>query len=372
MIELALIQHSFKGDKQSTIDFTLESIAKAAQKGANLVALQELHTSEYFCQREDTRFLRYADCFRREVEIFSKCAKQNKVVLVTSLFEKRARGLYHNTAVVFEKDGSIAGTYRKSHIPDDPSFYEKFYFTQGEGAFKPISTSLGKLGVLICWDQWFPEAARLMALGGADILIYPTAIGWDLDDSKKERLNQLNAWLGVQRGHAIANGIFVCAINRCGLEIESEPENIEILSDLGESDSLNLNGESIDLTKSTADSRESSALLSGDSTKSNADSPESTPESNKSDLSKSTKITKQKHNPNAIKSKMRKSQIKFWGHSFIYGPQGEEIAMASESTDAILRASIDLERISQVRNIWPFLRDRRIECYHNLTKRFID
>ena len=351
MIELALIQHSFKGDKQSTIDFTLESIAKAAQKGANLVALQELHTSEYFCQREDTRFLRYADCFRREVEIFSKCAKQNKVVLVTSLFEKRARGLYHNTAVVFEKDGSIAGTYRKSHIPDDPSFYEKFYFTQGEGAFKPISTSLGKLGVLICWDQWFPEAARLMALGGADILIYPTAIGWDLDDSKKERLNQLNAWLGVQRGHAIANGIFVCAINRCGLEVESEPENIEILGDLGESDSLNLNGESIE---------------------SITESPESTPESNKSDLPKSAQITKQKHNPNAIKSKTRKSQIKFWGHSFIYGPQGEEIAMASESTDAILRASIDLERISQVRNIWPFLRDRRIECYHNLTKRFID
>lgn len=340
MIELALIQHSFKGDKQSTIDFTLESIAKAAQKGANLVALQELHTSEYFCQREDTRFLRYADCFAREVEIFSKCAKQNKVVLVTSLFEKRARGLYHNTAVVFEKDGSIAGSYRKSHIPDDPSFYEKFYFTQGEGDFKPIKTSLGKLGVLICWDQWFPEAARLMALGGADILIYPTAIGWDLDDSKKERLNQLNAWLGVQRGHAIANGIFVCAINRCGLEVENEPENIESIVESGESNSLDLTRESI------AESLESPL--------------------------ESTKITKSKRDSHAIKSKFRKSQIKFWGHSFIYGPQGEEIAMAGESTDAILRASIDLERISQVRNIWPFLRDRRIECYGNLTKRFID
>lgn len=338
MIELALIQHSFKGDKQSTIDFTLESIAKAAQKGANLVALQELHTSEYFCQREDTRFLRYADCFAREVEIFSKCAKQNKVVLVTSLFEKRARGLYHNTAVVFEKDGSIAGSYRKSHIPDDPSFYEKFYFTQGEGEFKPISTSLGKLGVLICWDQWFPEAARLMALGGADILIYPTAIGWDLDDTKKERLNQLNAWLGVQRGHAIANGIFVCAINRCGLEVEGEPENIESIVESGESI---------------------------------ADSSESIAESLESAL-ESTKITKSKRDSHAIKSKLRKSQIKFWGHSFIYGPQGEEIAMAGESTDAILRASIDLERISQVRNIWPFLRDRRIECYGNLTKRFVD
>lgn len=350
MIELALIQHSFKGDKQSTIDFTLESIAKAAQKGANLVALQELHTSEYFCQREDTRFLRYADCFRREVEIFSKCAKQNKVVLVTSLFEKRAKGLYHNTAVVFEKDGSIAGTYRKSHIPDDPSFYEKFYFTQGEGNFKPINTSLGKLGVLICWDQWFPEAARLMALGGADILIYPTAIGWDLDDSKKERLNQLNAWLGVQRGHAIANGIFVCAINRCGLEVESEPENIESIAQSHESNSLDLTRESI------AQSRESEL-----------------PESSESNSLKSTQKSKaHKRDSRAIKSKFRKSQIKFWGHSFIYGPQGEEIAMAAESTDAILRASIDLERISQVRNIWPFLRDRRIECYGNLTKRFID
>lgn len=340
MIELALIQHSFKGDKQSTIDFTLESIAKAAQKGANLVALQELHTSEYFCQREDTRFLRYADCFRREVEIFSKCAKQNKVVLVTSLFEKRAKGLYHNTAVVFEKDGSIAGTYRKSHIPDDPSFYEKFYFTQGEGAFKPICTSLGKLGVLICWDQWFPEAARLMALGGADILIYPTAIGWDLDDTKKERFNQLNAWLGVQRGHAIANGIFVCAINRCGLEIESEPEIIE---------SVNESAESI------AESHESDSGESIEST-----------------LESTAKSKANKRDSRAIKSKFRKSQIKFWGHSFVYGPQGEEIAIASEGRDEILRASIDLERISQVRNIWPFLRDRRIECYGNLTKRFID
>ncbi len=342
MIELALIQHSFKGDKQSTIDCTLDLIAKAAKKGANLVALQELHTSEYFCQREDTRFLEYADCFKREVEIFSKCAKQNKVVLVTSLFEKRARGLYHNTAVVFEKDGSIAGTYRKSHIPDDPSFYEKFYFTQGEGDFKPISTSLGKLGVLICWDQWFPEAARLMALGGADILIYPTAIGWDLDDTKKERFNQLNAWLGVQRGHAIANGIFVCAINRCGLEVEGEPENIKSLG-FESSESL----ESVKYTKST----ESNALET-DSRKSSA--------------------TQNNRDSRPTKGKSKKSQIKFWGHSFIYGPQGEEIALANESRDEILRATLDLERISQVRNIWPFLRDRRIECYGNLTKRFID
>lgn len=307
-MKLALIQHSFKGSKGETIEYTLDSIAKAAKNGANLVALQELHTSEYFCQREDVRFFKYADCFEREIEIFAKCAKRHKIVLITSLFEKRTRGLYHNTAVVFECDGSIAGTYRKSHIPDDPSFYEKFYFTQGEGDFKPIQTSLGKLGVLICWDQWFPESARLMALGGADILIYPTAIGWDLSDCKKEQQNQLNAWLGVQRGHAIANGIFVCATNRCGIECESEPEA------LGDSQSKG----------------------------------------------------------NVNNNKSYKSKIKFWGHSFIYGPQGEEIAMAGEDNDEILYASIDLDRITQVRNIWPFLRDRRIECYHDLTKRFID
>lgn len=312
-IELALIQHSFKGDKQSTIDFTLSQIAKAAKNGANLVALQELHTSEYFCQREDTRFFQYAESFEREVAIFSKVARQHKIVLVTSLFEKRAKGLYHNTAVVFERDGNITGIYRKAHIPDDPSFYEKFYFTQGDGDFAPIRTSLGKIGVLICWDQWFPESARLMALGGADILIYPTAIGWDLGDSKKEQENQLNAWLGVQRGHAIANGIFVCAINRCGIECESEPESFE-------------------------------------SSKS------------KSDLAKNLRDSRKSY----------ESKIKFWGHSFIYGPQGEEIAMAGENSDEIIHATIDLNRIAQVRNIWPFLRDRRIECYHNLTKRFID
>ena len=312
-IELALIQHSFKGDKQSTIDFTLSQIAKAAKNGANLVALQELHTSEYFCQREDTRFFQYAESFEREVAIFSKVARQHKIVLVTSLFEKRAKGLYHNTAVVFERDGNIAGIYRKAHIPDDPSFYEKFYFTPGDGDFAAIRTSLGKIGVLICSDQWFPESARLMALGGADILIYPTAIGWDLGDSKKEQENQLNAWLGVQRGHAIANGIFVCAINRCGIECESEPESFE-------------------------------------SSKS------------KSDLAKNLRDSRKSY----------ESKIKFWGHSFIYGPQGEEIAMAGENSDEILRATIDLNRIAQVRNIWPFLRDRRIECYHNLTKRFID
>ena len=335
-IELALIQHSFKGDKQSTIDYTLGQIEVAAKNGANLVALQELHTSEYFCQREDTRFFKYADCFEKEVAIFAKCAKAHKIVLVTSLFEKRTAGLYHNTAVVFDKDGSVAGQYRKAHIPDDPSFYEKFYFTQGEGEFKPICTTLGKIGVLICWDQWFPESARLMALNGADILIYPTAIGWDLDDSKEEQKRQLDAWLGVQKGHAIANGIFVCAINRCGIEVESEPKSIE---SLGES-----------------------------SCESKSDSPRDSFESNNDSPKVSAQVSHDSRNAN----KSYESKIKFWGHSFIYGPQGEEIAMAGENDDEILRASIDLERISQVRNIWPFLRDRRIECYHNLTKRFID
>lgn len=288
MIKLALIQHSFKSNKKDTIDWTLDSIAKAAKKGANLIALQELHTSEYFCQIESVEFFKYAESFNKEKHIFSNAAKKHKIVLVTSLFEKRAKGLYHNTAVVFDKDGSVAGQYRKMHIPDDPSFYEKFYFTQGDNDFKPINTSLGKIGVLICWDQWFPEAARLMALGGANILIYPTAIGWDLKDSKKEQENQLNAWLGVQRGNAIANGIFVCAINRCGIERQKD------------------------------------------------------------------------------------SAIHFWGNSFIFGPQGENIKIASNDKDEILYANIDFDRISQVRNIWPFLRDRRIEYYHHLTKLFID
>lgn len=287
-IDIALIQHSFKGNKEKTIKHTLEMIKKASANGAKLVCLQELHTSEYFCQVEDTKYFAYAKEFQNEIEIFSKSAKENNIVLVTSLFEERARGLYHNTAVVFDKDGSIKGKYRKMHIPDDPGFYEKFYFTPGDNDFTPITTSLGKLGILICWDQWYVEPARLMALGGADILIYPTAIGYDLNDSLEEQKRQLNAWLGVQRGHAIANGIYVVAINRCGIEEQ--------------------NG----------------------------------------------------------------NKINFWGNSFIFGPQGEEIKRASENNDEIISAKLELEQISRVRNIWPFLRDRRIEYYHNITKRFID
>ena len=287
-INIALIQHSFKKNKQDTIKCTIDLIQKAAKNGANLVCLQELHTTEYFCQSENVEFFKYAESFNDDIECFSKVAKDNQVILVSSLFEKRAKGLYHNTSIVFDKDGIIAGKYRKMHIPDDPSFYEKFYFTIGDNEFKPIETSLGKIGVLICWDQWYPEAARLMALSGAEILIYPTAIGFDRSDSNDEKQRQLEAWIGIQRGHAIANGVFVAAINRVGFEAFGD------------------------------------------------------------------------------------SGIEFWGNSFIFGPQGELLAKAKSESDEIIQTTIDMDRISQVRNIWPFLRDRRIEFYSNITKRYID
>lgn len=286
-IKVALIQHSFKGDKKGTIAYTIDLIQKACKNKVDLVVLQELHTSEYFCQIEDVKYFKYAREFEREIEILSKVAKKNKVVLVSSLFEERAKGLYHNTAVVFDKDGSIAGKYRKMHIPDDPGFYEKFYFTPGDNEFNPISTSIGKLGILICWDQWYPESARLMALSGAEILIYPTAIGFDINDTKEEQNRQLNAWLGIQRGHAIANGVYVVAVNRVGCE------------------------------------------------------------------------------------KIKDSKINFWGNSFIFGPQGETIALASSNKDEIITKELDFNRIYEVRNMWPFLRDRRIEFYKNITKRFL-
>lgn len=286
-IRVALIQHSFKGSREDTIKHTISMINKAAENGSNLIALQELHTSNYFCQTEDARYFDYANYFRDDIDIFSKVAMENKIVLVTSLFEKRDIGIYHNTAVVFDKDGSIAGKYRKMHIPDDPQFYEKFYFTMGDNDFIPIETSLGKIGVLICWDQWFPEAARLMALRGAKILIYPTAIGFDINDDVLEQNRQLDAWINIQKSHAIANGVFVIAINRCGIEEQ--------------------NG----------------------------------------------------------------SKIDFWGRSFVVGPQGEDIVVAGRE-DSILQTTIDFNRINQVRNIWPFFRDRRIDCYDNLIKRYID
>ncbi|MCH5313926.1 MAG: carbon-nitrogen hydrolase [Helicobacter sp.] len=290
-LKVALLQQAYTGDRESMIEKSAQMIAQAKKSGAELVCLQELHTREYFCQSENPRFFDYAADFNKDIAFFSSLAKKHHIVLLTSLFERRSAGLYHNTAVVFEKNGEIAGKYRKMHIPDDPQFYEKFYFTPGDMGFEPIQTSVGKLGVLICWDQWYPEAARIMALKGAQMLIYPTAIGWFDEDSKQEKMRQKEAWIAVQRGHSIANGLPTMAINRVGFESDS--------SGVG-------NG------------------------------------------------------------------IRFWGSSFIFGAQGELIAQASEDKEEILYGCIDLQRSEEVRRMWPFLRDRRIESYKPLLKRFCD
>ncbi|ECP6257771.1 N-carbamoylputrescine amidohydrolase [Campylobacter coli] len=290
-MKIALIQQKFHSTKEKTIEKTCEFIEQAAKQGAELVCLGELHQSEYFCQSENVDFFDLANDYEKDVQFWSSVAKKHSVVLLTSLFEKRSAGLYHNTAVVFEKDGSIAGKYRKMHIPDDPCFYEKFYFTPGDLGFEPINTSLGKLGVLVCWDQWYPEAARLMALKGAQILIYPTAIGWFDKDEKEEKQRQLGAWLGVQKGHAIANGLYTVAVNRVGFE------------------------------------EDKSGVEEG---------------------------------------------IRFWGNSFVFGPQGEEICILDSENECIKLVDIDLERSENVRRWWPFLRDRRIEYFSDLSKRFID
>ncbi|MGG7047749.1 MULTISPECIES: carbon-nitrogen hydrolase [unclassified Campylobacter] len=290
-LKIALIQQKFHGTKETTNAKTIELINQAKQGGAELVVCQELHQTQYFCQSEDTAFFDLANEWESDVAFWGKVAKQNSVVLVTSLFEKRTAGLYHNTAFVFEKDGSVAGKYRKMHIPDDPLFYEKFYFTPGDIGFEPIQTSVGKLGVLVCWDQWYPEAARLMALKGAEILIYPTAIGWFDGDSDDEKSRQLEAWVAVQRGHAVANGLPVVAVNRVGFEPDS------------------------------------SGVADG---------------------------------------------IRFWGNSFVFGAQGEQILRADSQSEQCFLVDIDMKRSEEVRRIWPFLRDRRIDAYNGLTKRFID
>jgi len=290
-MKVALLQQEFKGTKEATIAKTLELIAEAKKGGADLVVCQELHQTQYFCQSEDTNFFDHANDWQEDVAFWGRVAKENGVVLVTSLFEKRADGLYHNTAFVFERDGSVAGKYRKMHIPDDPGFYEKFYFTPGDIGFEPVETSLGKLGVLVCWDQWYPEAARLMALKGAKILIYPTAIGWFEGDSEDEKSRQLEAWVAVQRGHSVANGLPVVAVNRVGFE------------------------------------KDDSGVMDG---------------------------------------------IKFWGNSFVYGPQGEQLFRANSTDELCKIVEIDMKRSEEVRRIWPFLRDRRIDAYANITKRFID
>jgi len=289
-MKVALIQQSNGKDISENLDKLQKNIRKCAAAGAQLVVLQELHNSLYFCQTENP------DCFElaetipgHSTDYFGKLAKELGVVLVLSLFEKRAAGLYHNTAVVLEKNGAIVGIYRKMHIPDDPAYYEKFYFTPGDLGFVPIQTSLGKLGVMVCWDQWFPEAARLMALAGAELLIYPTAIGWETTDSEEERHRQLDAWVTIQRSHAIANGLPVISCNRVGHE--DDP----------------------------------SGLTSG---------------------------------------------IRFWGNSFVAGAQGEMLAQASHQEEENLLVDIDLSRNEKVRRIWPFFRDRRIDFYGNIVKRW--
>ncbi|ANV97379.1 carbon-nitrogen hydrolase [Helicobacter enhydrae] len=289
IVSTALIQQAFHHTKPQTLEHTKHLILEASSNGAELVILQELHTQEYFCQSENTHYFDYALSFEEDIEFFSTLAKEAQVVLVTSLFERRSAGLYHNTAVVFEKDGSIAGKYRKMHIPDDPGFYEKFYFTPGDLGFEPIQTSVGKLGVMICWDQWYPEGARIMALKGAEILIYPTAIGWFPSDDEEEKTRQREAWIAVQRGHAIANGLPTIAVNRVGFE------------------------------------KDKSGVIEG---------------------------------------------ILFWGSSFAFGAQGELLTMGSTDQEEILYTHLDLSRSEEVRRIWPFLRDRRIESYTEILKRY--
>lgn len=287
----AAVQQPCNRGREINFAYSLSQIEAAAKSGAELVVLPELHLDHYFCQSEDTACFDLAQPIPGpSCDQLSAAAKAHQVVIVSTLFEKRAPGLYHNTAVVFDKDGSLAGTFRKMHIPDDPGFYEKFYFTPGDLGFTPIKTSLGKLGILICWDQWYPEAARLMAMAGADLLIYPTAIGWNPDDEPAEKQRQCDAWITVQRGHAVANGIPVISCNRIGYE--AAPDNA--------------------------------------------------------------------------------SGIQFWGHSFIVGPQGEFLASADDQQDTLLLATLDLDRSEQVRRIWPFFRDRRIDEFADLTRRYRD
>lgn len=291
-LTVALVQQSNTDNAQDNMAKSISAIREAAQKGAKLVVLQELHRSLYFCQTENVDVFDLAETIPGpSSNALGELAKELSIVIVASLFEKRATGLYHNTAVVLEQDGSIAGKYRKMHIPDDPGFYEKFYFTPGDIGFEPIQTSVGKLGVLVCWDQWFPEAARLMAMAGAEILIYPTAIGWDPNDDIAEQTRQKDAWVISQRAHAVANGVPVISCNRVGHE--SDPSE-------------------------------------------------------------------------------QSDGISFWGNSFIAGPQGELLAEANNTDEQILVVEIDQKRSENVRRIWPFLRDRRIDHYKDLTKIYRD
>ena len=292
LLKIGLVQQSCGPDREANLNASEAGIRDAARRGAQLVLLQELHASVYFCQHENTQLFNLAEPIPGpSSERLSALARELKIVLVGSLFERRAPGLYHNTAVVFERDGTIAGTYRKMHIPDDPGYYEKFYFTPGDLGFVPIATSVGKLGVLVCWDQWYPEGARLMALAGADLLLYPTAIGWNPADPKDEQARQREAWITIQRSHAVANGLPVIVANRVGFEPDPSGQ-----------------------TKGS----------------------------------------------------------QFWGHSFVCGPQGEILASAGSDQPEVLVVDVDLARSESVRRWWPFLRDRRIDAYGDLLKRFRD
>lgn len=291
-LTVGLVQQRCFVDREENITRSVQRIREAAARGARLVVLQELHCSQYFCQAEAVACFDLAESIPGPAtKVFGALARELGIVLVTSLFEKRAPGLYHNTAVVLENDGSIAGRYRKMHIPDDPGYYEKFYFTPGDLGFQPISTSVGRLGVLVCWDQWFPEAARLMAMAGADLLIYPTAIGCDPNDDPEEQNRQREAWVTIQRSHAIANGIPVVSVNRVGFE--SDPSGVG-------------------------------------------------------------------------------AGAQFWGHSFIAGCQGELLAFADNDREQVLIVELDRQRSEQVRRLWPYFRDRRIDAYGDLTRRYRD
>lgn len=290
-MKVGLVQQKNTADIPANIQKLQDNIRKAAAMGAELVVLQELHNGLYFCQTENTEIFNQAEPIPGpSTETFGKLAKELGIVLVLSLFERRAPGLYHNTAVVLERDGSIAGKYRKMHIPDDPAYYEKFYFTPGDLGFEPIDTSVGRLGVLVCWDQWYPEAARLMAMRGAEMLIYPTAIGWESTDTEEEKKRQLNAWITVQRGHAVANGLPVITVNRTGHEPDPSGQT---------------NG------------------------------------------------------------------IQFWGNSFVAGPQGELLAEFTNEQEEVRVVEVDKSRSENVRRWWPFFRDRRIDAFDGLTKRFL-
>ncbi len=379
-LKIGLVAQRYRGDKAATIAATAAAVKRLSHRGARLVILQELHQSHYFCQAQDVANFELAGDFAADCAFWGGVAQDAGVVLVTSLFERRAEGLYHNTAVVFETDGRIAGVQRKMHIPDDPQFCEKFYFTPGE-AQRAIDTSVGRLGVAVCWDQWYPEAARILALQGAQILIYPTAIGWFEGDAADERARQLGAWVAVQRGHAVANSLPVVAVNRVGFEpIEwSAGAGILANSNLGEcgASGENLNsgadGVNANLGEPAAFARaRNNNVSSGENRASNLPNSNlgENGAKNGAEVSSNSNLAR---NPaqNPAPTPPREG-ILFWGNSFVFGPQGEEIFRAGDTDEVEAVVEIDLARCEAVRRWWPFLRDRRIDAYSPLLKRYDD